>query len=200
MSNKNQESKKKIKSIEKFEKTRKSSNFSKKNFENPHNSKFSIEKQKKLEAPRRDTNIPGGALHYSQVAGEYRKELIGIGHCGSMAEPIDYGALDKESTASKIMEKEAKKSSSYLDKLKGCILGFAIGDAMGAPREFLGDLPDVLKFEPSYRKGLAAGQFTDDTQHLEIGLDSLLSNYGEIDLQDHANRLIRWYSSGERKN
>ena len=82
------------------------------------------------------------------------------------------------------------------NKVKGCILGFAIGDALGAPREFLKDSPLVSKFEPAQRKGLRLGQFTDDTQLLEMGMDSLLAAQGEIDLQDHADRLIDWYKSG----
>ena len=55
-------------------------------------------------------------------------------------------------------------------RVRGCLLGGAIGDALGAPTEFLslGTIrsrwpPDgVNGFEPAY--GLAGGAITDDTQ------------------------------------
>ncbi len=89
---------------------------------------------------------------------------------------------------------------NYPDKIAGCIIGFAIGDALGAPNEFSKTPRIVRGYEPSVKKGLKAGQFTDDTQHLEISLDSLLAKNGEIDLEDNAERLVRWYNSGDARS
>ena len=57
-----------------------------------------------------------------------------------------------------------------LDKVKGCMLGAAVGDALGMPNE--STMPNLKKMRYGYRKaykghpnaGLTAGQFTDDTQ------------------------------------
>lgn len=84
----------------------------------------------------------------------------------------------------------------YLDRLAGCVLGFAIGDALGAPVEFLQTPKIIQGYIPSTKKGLAAGQFTDDTQHLIIGLESLIDNNGDLNLQNHADKLVQWYKSG----
>jgi len=57
-----------------------------------------------------------------------------------------------------------------LEKFKGCLLGAAIGDALGMPNESTS--PNLNKMKYGYRRpykghpndGLDAGQFTDDTQ------------------------------------
>lgn len=85
-----------------------------------------------------------------------------------------------------------------LDKIKGSIVGFAIGDALGAPVEFAKNPKPVTDFQPSYRKGLKSGQYTDDTQHLLISLNSLSENNWEINLDDIAAKLKKWYSNGAR--
>tara|TARA_Y100000310_G_scaffold340737_1_gene437551 strand:- start:936 stop:1904 length:969 start_codon:yes stop_codon:yes gene_type:complete len=86
------------------------------------------------------------------------------------------------------------------DRIKGSILGFAIGDALGAPVEFKKEANEITDFEPSPTKGLKAGQYTDDTQHLLISLDSFIENKGKINLEDHATKLKRWYNSGEARS
>jgi ADP-ribosylglycohydrolase len=85
-----------------------------------------------------------------------------------------------------------------LDRLMGSVVGFLIGDALGAPVEFAKIPKPVTDFEPAYRKGLKAGQYTDDTQHLIISLDSLIENQGAIDLDNIGKRLIQWYSANPR--
>ncbi len=98
--------------------------------------------------------------------------------------------------------RKTQNQNPTLDKVKGAVLGFAIGDAMGAPREFSRrpTLRPVLCYETAFTKGLQAGQFTDDTQQLEIALDSLLAYHGEINLDDLGKRLIHWYTSGEARS
>jgi len=57
-----------------------------------------------------------------------------------------------------------------LDRMKGCMLGAAVGDALGMPNE--STMPGLTKMRYGYRRAykghpndrLAAGQYTDDTQ------------------------------------
>lgn len=52
-----------------------------------------------------------------------------------------------------------------LDRMVGSFRGLAIGDALGAPVEFMppGSFPPVTDFAPTEKFGLEAGQWTDDT-------------------------------------
>ncbi|PIN88572.1 hypothetical protein COU61_04380 [Candidatus Pacearchaeota archaeon CG10_big_fil_rev_8_21_14_0_10_35_13] len=87
-----------------------------------------------------------------------------------------------------------------VDKIKGAFLGFAIGDALGAHNEFTTNYTPISGYKPSPRKGLQAGQYTDDTQHLILGADSLLAYDGRLNLDDISDRLISWYNSGEARS
>jgi len=84
------------------------------------------------------------------------------------------------------------------EKIKGSVIGFAIGDAMGMPLEFRNDDKQVSGYEGNQRKCLKAGQYTDDTQHLEIGMDSAIYSKGAIDIDDIAKRLVTWYKTDAR--
>ena len=83
----------------------------------------------------------------------------------------------------------------------GCLLGGAIGDAMGMAGE--GAPPDLWRAEPSYRRAprghpndaLTPGQFTDDTQ-LMILTASLLANR-KFTLGEYAGKLRDLHGSGE---
>lgn len=112
----------------------------------------------------------------------------------------DSPAGDSHSSGKVKPDANVKSILDYIDKIEGCILGFAIGDAIGAPLEFSKSANTVKGYEPSPRKGLKAGQYTDDTQNLEIGLDSIIDNEGNINLEDHAKRLIGWYKSGQARS
>ena len=98
----------------------------------------------------------------------------------------------------------AKPRVILSDRIAGCVLGFAIGDSIGAPLEFSKGLEKgldrITDYAPSPRKGLNAGQFTDDTQHLIIGLQSLIEYHGDLNLQDQADRLVQWYVSGDARS
>jgi len=83
----------------------------------------------------------------------------------------------------------------------GCLLGAAIGDAMGMAGE--GSPPDLWRAEGSYRRAhrghpneaLGPGQFTDDTQ-LMILSASLLANR-KFSLGEYAAKLRDLHASGE---
>jgi ADP-ribosyl-[dinitrogen reductase] hydrolase len=88
-----------------------------------------------------------------------------------------------------------------LDKSQGCLLGLAIGDALGAPVEFR----EAGSFEPvtGYRGGgefnLEAGQWTDDSSMALCLAESLLVCQ-DIDLLDQCQRYWNWYINGENSS
>lgn len=85
-----------------------------------------------------------------------------------------------------------------LSRPRACLLGLAIGDALGAPVEF----SPPGSFEPvtGYRAGgvfdLEAGQWTDDSSMALCLAESLLER-GDLDLSDQLERYWRWYHDGE---
>lgn len=123
---------------------------------------------------RTEKNISGKALHYSMSK--------------------------EDKTAYDLSKGDDSPSLDYKDKLAGGVLGFAIGDALGAPVEFLKERYNVSGYLDSPKKGLKKGQFTDDTQHLIMGLESLIINNGDLNLQDQADRLVCWYKSNQARS
>ena len=92
-------------------------------------------------------------------------------------------------------------TSLMLDKAKGCLIGLAIGDALGAPVEF----SDWGTFKPvtNYRDGgpfnLKAGQWTDDTSQALCLADSILSD-GGFRQGDFLSRMINWKQYGHNSS
>ncbi len=82
-----------------------------------------------------------------------------------------------------------------LDRLRGCAVGAAIGDALGMPLEFLPpSAPDRLV--KMMRPGrLPAGSFTDDTEMALALADSLLAFF-PLNGEDLAQRFVAWYTAG----
>lgn len=86
------------------------------------------------------------------------------------------------------------------DKFRGCLLGLAVGDALGAPLEFLardeiaaryGTLQDMigggwLETRP--------GEFTDDTQ-MAIAIARSIVRRKEVDPADIATLFVEWFDS-----
>lgn len=83
------------------------------------------------------------------------------------------------------------------ERFRGCLLGLACGDALGAPIEFL--LPDhfhpVTDFRPGGAFNVQAGQWTDDTSMALCLADSLIHCRG-FDPLDQMKRYMRWYQEG----
>ncbi|MBR3256572.1 ADP-ribosylglycohydrolase family protein [Candidatus Saccharibacteria bacterium] len=99
--------------------------------------------------------------------------------------------------------KEAQQPK-YQDKARGMLLGLAIGDALGAPVEFLPESSDIhIKnmgskiehFHENYRA--PKGVWTDDTEMALCIADSLLVNEG-YDSYDIMNRFRAWSEEGYR--
>ncbi len=80
----------------------------------------------------------------------------------------------------------------------GCLLGLAVGDALGTTLEFRSrdtypPLTDMIGGGPF---NLALGEWTDDTSMALCLADSLIEN-GDLDETDLMRRFVRWWSNGE---
>ncbi len=88
-----------------------------------------------------------------------------------------------------------------LEKFEGCLIGLAIGDALGMPVEGLP--PEIIRkrfgrvedFIPAPHRRLGPGQFTDDTQMMLMHAESIVEK-GGVDPEDLAARFIRWLEEG----
>ena len=84
------------------------------------------------------------------------------------------------------------------DRFVGCLLGLAVGDALGMPAEgrtrpqIERMFADGLRFLPDERRGMPAGCFTDDTQLMLCHLDSILEK-GCVDTADIAQRFLNLF-------
>jgi ADP-ribosyl-[dinitrogen reductase] hydrolase len=89
-------------------------------------------------------------------------------------------------------------------KFEGCLLGLAIGDALGMPFEgwrppwILSHLGGKVKdFLPSPKRHLNRGQWTDDTKMALYLLRSILRGGGRVDPEDVARSYVEWFESGD---
>jgi ADP-ribosyl-[dinitrogen reductase] hydrolase len=87
------------------------------------------------------------------------------------------------------------------NRFLGVLPGLAVGDALGAPHEFLGE-DAVREAHPDGPKeitgggqlGWKKGEPTDDTQ-LALQLAESLAGLGRLDLLEHSRRLVQWLNS-----
>lgn len=84
-----------------------------------------------------------------------------------------------------------------LSRYRGCLLGLAIGDAVGTALEFkrpgsFHPISDMIGGGPF---GLAPGQWTDDTSMALCLAESLLEKQG-FDAVDQLERYVRWWKEG----
>lgn len=86
---------------------------------------------------------------------------------------------------------------ALVDRQRGCLLGLAVGDALGAAVEFQppGTFVPVTGYRAGGPHGLAAGEWTDDTS-MALALADSLAQAG-WDLTDQARRYVTWWRSGE---
>jgi len=83
------------------------------------------------------------------------------------------------------------------DRAAGCILGLALGDALGAPFEFM-RAPEIPRPLPLFERpwmGLPPGTTTDDTAMAMNLVDSLVS-LRRLDTRDLAARHVAWFRAG----
>ncbi len=99
-------------------------------------------------------------------------------------------------------------NESIKDRFSGCILGLAIGDALGMPfegwspasikrlwKESVAPTGSLKTFLPSPSRGLGPGQYTDDTLMALCHTRSLIER-GGVDPEDIARKFVEWYDSG----
>src|SRR5690349_18966772 len=79
---------------------------------------------------------------------------------------------------------------SALDRCQGCLLGLALGDALGAPYE--GGPLERLLWRLSGRTRQGEMRWTDDTQ-MSLDLAESLAEKGALDPDDLAQRFARSY-------
>lgn len=84
-----------------------------------------------------------------------------------------------------------------IERYRGCLLGLACGDALGAPIEFMGpnQFDPVVDFRGGGVFGVQPGQWTDDTSMALCLADSLIRCQG-FDPADQMQRYLRWYREG----
>lgn len=84
-----------------------------------------------------------------------------------------------------------------LKRFSGCLLGLAVGDAVGTTVEFKerGTFPPVTNMVGHGPFSLQAGEWTDDTSMALCLATSLLEMYG-FDATDQMERYLRWYEDG----
>jgi ADP-ribosyl-[dinitrogen reductase] hydrolase len=82
-----------------------------------------------------------------------------------------------------------------LDRLRGCAVGSAVGDALGMPLEFGPPSPPGQLVRDLRPGRLPAGSFTDDTEMALALADSLLARF-PLDGGDLAQRFVAWYKAG----
>lgn len=83
------------------------------------------------------------------------------------------------------------------DRFRGCLLGLAVGDAVGTTVEFMprGSFPEVMDMTGGGPFNLQAGQWTDDTSMALCLAASLISRNG-FDPKDQMDRYWDWYKHG----
>lgn len=84
-----------------------------------------------------------------------------------------------------------------ISRARGCLIGLAVGDALGAAVEFRppGSFTLVSGYRDGGPHGLAPGEWTDDTSMALALADSLI--HAGWDLNDQAARYVAWYQGGK---
>ena len=86
---------------------------------------------------------------------------------------------------------------SRLNKFQGCFIGLAVGDALGAPIQFMER--DTYFHVMGYTKGgvfySQKGEYTDDTAMALCLAESLINSKG-FDAKDQLNTYVRWLKNG----
>jgi ADP-ribosyl-[dinitrogen reductase] hydrolase len=83
------------------------------------------------------------------------------------------------------------------DRFRGCLLGLACGDAVGAPIEGWrrGSFPPVVSMSGDVTRGLAPGTWTDDTS-MALCLATSLLDQGGFDPKDQMEKYASWMDKG----
>ncbi|HSR31954.1 MAG TPA: ADP-ribosylglycohydrolase family protein, partial [Anaerolineae bacterium] len=86
-------------------------------------------------------------------------------------------------------------TDEMLDRIWGCAVGAAVGDALGMPLEFGPRRPAGALVRDMAPGRIPAGTFTDDTEMALALAESLLA-CRPLDPADLAGRFVAWYRAG----
>src|SRR5574341_1380286 len=84
-----------------------------------------------------------------------------------------------------------------IDRYRGCLLGLAVGDALGTTLEFKppGSFDPIEDMVGGGPFGLQPGEWTDDTSMALCLAESLIERRG-FDPVDQLDRYVRWWREG----
>lgn len=95
----------------------------------------------------------------------------------------------------------AVHSPHFQDRFQGCLVGLAVGDALGGPLEFMSADKIVAQYGAPVREmvgggwlHLRPGEYTDDTQMTLCIAESIVERE-TFDMADVARRFVAWYDS-----
>ncbi len=93
--------------------------------------------------------------------------------------------------------RRARREPTRIERYRGCLLGLAVGDAVGTTVEFrrpgtFTPMKDMVGGGPF---GLKAGEWTDDTSMALCLAESLIEKRG-FDPADQLRKYVRWYREG----
>ncbi|MDP9479301.1 MAG: ADP-ribosylglycohydrolase family protein, partial [Actinomycetota bacterium] len=93
--------------------------------------------------------------------------------------------------------RRARREPTRIERYRGCLLGLAVGDAVGTTVEFrrpgtFTPMKDMVGGGPF---GLKAGEWTDDTSMALCLAESLVEKRG-FDPADQLEKYVRWYREG----
>ncbi len=92
---------------------------------------------------------------------------------------------------------DGQAADARRDRQRGCLVGLAVGDALGAAVEFqaAGSFTPVSGYRGGGPHGLGPGEWTDDTS-MALALADSIATAG-WDLNDQAERYLAWWRKGE---
>jgi ADP-ribosyl-[dinitrogen reductase] hydrolase len=100
--------------------------------------------------------------------------------------------------------REYNQVVEMLDRFQGCLVGLAVGDALGGPLEFMSPSEIVETFGGPVREmmgggwlNLRPGEYTDDTQMMLCIAESIVAQEA-FEMEDVAHRFLAWYKKGPR--
>src|ERR1035437_2609314 len=95
------------------------------------------------------------------------------------------------------LTKNALMRKDELNRFRGCLLGLAVGDAIGTTVEFRprGSFPPVTEMTGGGPFRLKPGEWTDDTS-MALCLATSLVQMARFDADDQMQRYCRWMDSG----
>ena len=95
------------------------------------------------------------------------------------------------------MSTTSSADTTTLDRFRGCLLGLAVGDALGTTLEFKspGSFEPIDDMVGGGPFGLKPGYWTDDTS-MALCLAVSLTETGGFDPRDQMERYVRWWREG----